>query len=164
MSNTDNIDRSYIPKGMVITGNVESDGDLTVAGEVIGNVSISGTLELNGSIRGNKLKVGRVELTEGVIESDIECDDYIRVGENVTILGNIKAKNADVDGAVSGNLDVQNKVIVGSTAVVKGNLMADELGINLGARCDVDLTKSYKNGTASDFFNQYMSERGIPNK
>lgn len=161
MENT-NYDKSYIPKGMVITGNVESDGDLTISGEVIGNVSISGTLELDGSIRGNRLKVGRVELTDGVIESDIVCDDYIRVGENVTVIGNVKAKNADVDGNISGDLDVSNKIIVGSTAVVKGNLVADELGINLGARCDVDLTRNYKSNSASEFFAKYMSERGIP--
>lgn len=153
--------KSYIPKGMVIVGNVESDGDLTISGEVIGNVSIAGTLELNGNVRGNRLQVGRVELTEGVIESDIVCDDYIRVGENVTVVGNVKAKNADVDGAVSGDLDVQNKVIVGSTAVVKGNLVANELGINLGARCDLDLTKNYKSDSAAEFFAKYMAERGI---
>lgn len=159
--NNDTENKSYIPKGMVIIGDVESDGDLDLAGEVVGNVSISGTLELNGSIHGNNLKVGRVELTEGVIESDIECEDYIRVGENVTIIGNVKAKNADVDGAIDGNLDIKNKVIVGSTAVVKGDLVANELGVNLGARCDVDLTKSYANSSASEFFKQYMSERGI---
>lgn len=161
MNNGDNNDRSYIPKGMVITGNVESDGDLTVSGEVIGNVSITGTLELEGNIRGNKLKVGRVELADGIIESDIICDEYIRVGENVTIIGNIKARNADVDGAVSGNIEVENKVVVGSTAVVKGNLIANELGINLGARCDVDLTQGHSSGIASDFFKQYMQQRGI---
>lgn len=164
MNSIESNERSYIPKGMVITGNVESDGDLTVSGEVIGNVSITGTLELDGNIRGNKLKVGRVELTDGVIESDIICDEYIRVGENVTIIGNIKAKNADVDGAVSGDIEVDNKVVVGSTAVVKGNLIANELGINLGARCDVDLTKGHNTGAASDFFKQYMSERGIKEK
>ena len=98
--------RSYIPKGMKIYGNVQTDGDLFIEGEVDGDVDIDGTLELAGAVRGRKLKVGRVELAEGTIESDIECLDYISIGPGVTIIGDIKAKNADVNGAVKGTIDV----------------------------------------------------------
>lgn len=155
------MDKSYIPKGMVILGNVEADGDLSLAGEVIGNVSIDGTLELNGSIRGNRMKVGKVELSEGVIESDIECLDYISVGEDVTVIGDIKAQNADIDGAVKGNINVANKANIGSTAVVQGELNASEVAIDLGARCDISLEKNNKENRASEFFERYMKERGI---
>ena len=71
--------KSYIPKGMKIIGDVESDGDLLLAGDVDGNVDIDGTLELKGTVKGKNLRVGRVELTEGNIESDIECLDYINI-------------------------------------------------------------------------------------
>lgn len=156
------MDKAYIPKGMVITGSVECDGDLNLEGEVIGNVSIEGTLELKGNIRGNKLRVGRVELSEGVIESDIECKDYISVGKDVTIFGNVKAANADVDGAIKGNIDIDEKILVGGSAVISGVLNANEVGIDMGARCDIDFTKNVnKEKKAAAFFEQYMKEHNI---
>lgn len=156
------MDKAFIPKGMTVTGNVECDGDLTLEGEVIGNVSIEGTLELKGSIRGNKLKVGRVELTEGVIESDIECKEYLNVGKEVTIFGNIKATKADIDGAVKGDIDVDDKILVGGSAVIQGNLNAKEIGIDMGARCDIDFTKNaYKDRRATEFFENYLKEHNF---
>ena len=153
------MEKSYIPKGMKITGDVESDGDLLLAGEVDGNVSIEGTLELNGAIRGKDLKVGRVELTEGVIESNIECLDYIGIESGVTIVGNIKAKNADINGAVMGDMDVEENISVGSTAVLKGEVVTKSINIDLGAICDIDLAHSYSEHKASDFFEEYQKNK-----
>lgn len=149
---------SYIPKGTKIIGDVYADGDLELDGDVIGNVNITGNLDLNGSIRGDNIKVGRVELSKGVIESDIESLDYISVGKDVTVIGNIKAVNADIDGAVEGDLDVKEKVAVGSTAVIKGDLIAGELAVDFGALCDVNLEKGYNQGKASAFFDNYLKE------
>ena len=108
------MEKSYIPKGMKITGDVVSDGDLQIAGEVNGNVSIEGTLELNGSVKGDNIKVGSVELTEGTIQSNIECRDHIGIGSGVTVIGNIKAGDAQVNGAVKGDIDVAENLAVGS--------------------------------------------------
>lgn len=156
--------KGYIPKGMVIKGNVESDGDLVLEGEIIGNVSIEGALELKGNVCGKKLKVGSVELSDGIIESDIECIDYIGVGRNVTIFGDVKADKADINGAIFGNVDVKNEVTIGSTAVLKGDLVANDLSVELGAICDVNLERSYRETKASDFFDKYMKEHNIKEK
>ncbi|MBR5421124.1 MAG: polymer-forming cytoskeletal protein [Lachnospiraceae bacterium] len=153
------MDKGYIPKGMKITGDLETDGDLLLAGEVDGNVSCGGTLELNGAIRGKRLKVGRVELTEGVIQSDIECSDYISIDSGVTIIGNVKARNADVNGAVKGDMDVSENVSVGSTAVLDGALRTKTINVDLGAICNVDLKESYSDHKASDFFEEYLRDR-----
>ncbi|MEE5989486.1 MAG: polymer-forming cytoskeletal protein [Lachnospiraceae bacterium] len=151
--------RSYIPKGMKIYGNVQSDGDLFIEGEVDGDVDIDGTLELAGAVRGRKLKVGRVELAEGTIESDIECLDYISIGPGVTIIGDIKAKNADVNGAVKGTIDVTENMAVGSTAVISGEVHTKTINVDLGAVCDIDLKKGYSDERASAFFDEYLGSR-----
>ena len=144
---------------MKITGDVISDGDLLLQGEVDGNVSIEGTLELNGVIRGKDLKVGRVELTEGIIESNIECLDYIGIESGVTIIGDVKAKNADISGAVMGNLDIEGNISVGSTAVLKGDVVTRSINVDLGAICDINLAKSYSEHKASEFFEEYQKNR-----
>ncbi len=153
------MDKGYIPKGMRIIGDVEADGDLVLAGEVDGNVSIGGTLELNGAIRGSKLRVGRVDLTEGTIESDVECSDYIGIDSGVTIIGNVKAKNADVSGAVKGDLDIAENVSIGSTAVVEGAVKTGSINVDLGAICDIDLEYCYSDHRAADFFEEYARSK-----
>ena len=85
---------------------------------------IDGTLELRGNVKGKHIKVGRVELDSGVIESDIECADYISVGQDVTIFGNVSANNADIDGAINGDLIVTDKVNVGSIMLPKDCIVA----------------------------------------
>lgn len=156
MASVDIIESSFIPRGMVITGDMKSGGDLCVEGEVYGDVFIDGTLEIRGVVKGKHIKVGRVELDSGIIESDIDCDDYISVGEDVTILGNVSATNADIDGAINGDLIVKEKVHIGSTAVIKGKVQASEMMVELGAICDVGIGNSEEPGKAAAFFEDYL--------
>ncbi len=158
------MEKSFIPEGMKITGDVISDGDLSLYGEVEGNVSIDGTLELNGSIKGKDLKVGRIQLSRGVIESDINCLDYIEIGKNVTVFGNVTAENADIDGAVMGKVDVKQTVNIGNGAVISGQVIAGELSVELGAVCDINLEQNHRDSSAADFFKEYMSTHGIVEK
>lgn len=159
----DNMESSFIPRGMVVSGDIKSGGNLCVEGEVYGDVYIDGTLELRGSIKGKHIKVGRVELDSGIIESDIECDDYISVGEGVTILGNVSATNADIDGAVSGDLTVLERAHVGGTAVIKGKVKAGEIMVELGAVCEVGIENASQEGKAAQFFENYLKERATNN-
>ncbi len=150
------MEKSYIPRGMKVTGDVASDGDLQIAGEVNGNVSIEGTLELNGSVKGENIKVGSVELTEGTIQSNIECREHIGIGNGVTVIGNIKAGDAVVNGAVRGNIDVAENLAVGSTAVVEGEVSCKNINVDLGAVCDVNLKHASSDHRAAAFFDEYL--------
>ncbi|MBR3306321.1 MAG: polymer-forming cytoskeletal protein [Lachnospiraceae bacterium] len=151
------MDKGYIPRGMKITGDVESDGDLVLSGEVDGNICIAGLLELDGTVKGSTLKVGRIELSECTIESDIECADHIGIDNGVTIVGNVKARSAEVRGAVKGDMDIMENISVGSTAVVEGRITTGGINVELGAICDISLTRSYSDRRASEFFEEYLS-------
>ena len=150
------MERSYIPRGMKITGDVSGDGDLQIAGEVNGNVSIEGTLELNGSVKGENIKVGSGELTEGTIQSNIECREHIGIGNGVTVIGNIKAGDAVVNGAVKGDIEVAENLAVGSTAVVEGEVSCKNINVDLGAVCDVNLKRGASDHRAAAFFDEYL--------
>lgn len=160
---SDNMESSFIPKGMVISGDIKSGGDLCVEGEVYGDVYIDGTLELRGTVKGKHIKVGRVELDGGVIESDVDCDDYICVGEGVTIIGNVTATNADIDGAISGDLTVKERVHIGGTAVIKGKVKAGEIQVEFGAVCDASIENVGQEGKAAQFFENYLKDRATNN-
>lgn len=157
------IESSFIPSGMKISGDIISGGDLCVEGQVYGDVMIDGTLELRGIVKGKRIKVGRVELDSGIIESDIECDDYISVGQDVTILGNVSATNADIDGAINGDVVVADKVNIGNTAVIKGAVKAGEVSVELGAVCEVGIENLKEQGKASLFFENYLKEHSTNN-
>ncbi len=146
------MEKSYIPKGMIVIGDVESDGDLLLAGEVQGNVSIGGNLELNGVVRGDNLKVGSISLSEGTIESSIECAEDITVGPDVKVIGNVKAKNATIEGGVKGDLNIAESLTIGEHAVLKGGVATKDISIAKGALCEISLNQIYADRSAEDFF------------
>lgn len=59
-------EKSMIPKGMVIEGDVIMDGDLELAGEIRGNVTAK-NLYVTGAIRGDLDVDERVEIEKGAI-------------------------------------------------------------------------------------------------
>ncbi len=152
------MEKSFIPKGMKITGNVDAEGDLILCGEVDGSVKVDGTLELSGSLHGDSLKVGRIELKDCCVETNINCDDHVFIDSNVTIAGDVQAKSAEINGALKGCLDVEDNVIVGSSGVVIGKVSAKDLQIDMGAVCDIVIDRSHADSRPADFFEKYERE------
>ena len=102
------------------------------------------------------MRVRSVELTEGTIQSNIECRDHIGIGSGVTVIGNIKAGDAQVNGAVKGDIDVAENLAVGSTAVVEGEVNWKRINVDLGAGCHVNLKHSNTDNRAAVFFEEYL--------
>lgn len=75
---------------------------------------------------------------EGTVNGDICTEDEIVVSEEATIYGAVRARSADVGGAVEGGLEVSGPLILEATARVQGQLAADELTVEEGARFSGD--------------------------
>ncbi|MGN0324811.1 MAG: polymer-forming cytoskeletal protein [Lachnospiraceae bacterium] len=102
----DTTEKSVIPKGMIIEGNIFTDGDLELAGEVIGNV---------------------------------------------------KAGNLRLYGAVKGNLDIEQKVNIEKGSTMMGEISAGETNVSLGAVCEIKMEKHDMQRSAAQFFADYLS-------
>lgn len=89
-----------ILSGTEITGDIVSDSNLLIEGEIIGNVS---------------------------------CSGKVVIGSSGKIKGNLVCVNAEVDGAMEGELTIENLLFLRSTARIKGDIQTLKLNIEEGA-------------------------------
>ena len=100
-STHDQSDRlNKILSGTEITGDIVSDANLLIEGEIIGNVSCSGN---------------------------------VFVGTSGKIKGILVCVNAEIDGAMDGELTIENLLVLRSTARINGDIQTLKLNIEEGA-------------------------------
>lgn len=89
-----------ILSGTEITGDIISDSNLLIEGEIISNVS---------------------------------CSGKVMIGTSGKIKGNLVCVNAEIDGAMDGELTIENLLVLHSTARIKGDIQTMKLTIEEGA-------------------------------
>ena len=87
--------------------------------EIHGDVKVSGSLLIYGKVFGN-----------------IQSSGAVRTANGSVVNGNISAKEAAIGGKVDGDLDIEKKVTLGDTSFLTGNLKAEILTIEEGAKFD----------------------------
>jgi cytoskeletal protein CcmA (bactofilin family) len=91
------------------------------------NIILSGT-EITGDIVSNSNL-----LIEGEVNGNISCSGKVQIGTSGKIKGNLVCVNADVEGALDGELTIENLLILRSTARIKGDIQTLKLNIEEGA-------------------------------
>jgi cytoskeletal protein CcmA (bactofilin family) len=92
---------NMIGKGTLITGDIETAGNLRIDGKLKGNIH-------------SKAKVA--------------------LGVGSLVDGNIYSQNADIDGEVTGILEISDTLVLKSTALIKGDIIANKLVVEAGAK------------------------------
>jgi cytoskeletal protein CcmA (bactofilin family) len=92
---------NMIGKGTLITGDVETAGNLRIDGKLKGNIH-------------SKAKVA--------------------LGNGSLVDGNIYAQNADIEGEVTGVIEIADTLVLKSTALVKGDIITNKLVVEAGAK------------------------------
>ncbi len=83
---------------------------------IIGNVEAAGDLRVDGHIEGSIVTIGKVV-----------------IGETGSVKGDIKARNLDMMGELTGNIIVSDTVFLKRTSSVVGNMTTNKLVIESGA-------------------------------
>ena len=90
-------------------------------------------------------------MLKGRVEGSITHSASLRIGQEGSVKGNIKAKHITVDGTVEGDLHGGGSVTIRETAKVIGNVFAPRVSLVEGARfsgkIDMDVAEA---GSASD--------------
>lgn len=149
----ENTKMGIIPAGMIVTGDVTTEGGLDLSGTVLGNIEIGGKLNISGSIQGNAHAM-EVFAQAAKITGDISCDNSVKIGPNAVVIGNISATSAVIAGAVKGDIDVKGPIILDSSAVIMGNLKSKSVQINNGAVIEGMCSQCYADVNPSSFFDE----------
>lgn len=102
-----------------------------------GNSNENNSEQLNRVIAGTEI-TGDIVSTSGIlIEGDvignISCSGQVKIGNSGKLNGNLVCVNAEIEGALEGELTIENLLILRSTARIKGDIEALKLNIEEGA-------------------------------
>ena len=70
---------------------------------------------------------------DGKVDGNIFCGGRLVIGETGSVIGEIKAKNADISGKINGKLFVDELTILRETAVMEGDITTVKITIEPGA-------------------------------
>lgn len=138
----DDTEVTIITKTTVISGNMHSDGSLEVMGTINGDVTCQGKLSVIGSVTGN-CTAGEVYVGSKRLVGSIICRNSVKIGLGTVILGDIKASEGTIAGAVKGDIDINGSIVIDSSAIIKGNIKAQSIQINNGAVIEGFCSLSY---------------------
>lgn len=83
---------------------------------------IEGSIETSGTIR-----------IEGKVTGNVTSRSKVVLGPLSSVLGDILALNADIEGEVKGNLEIGELLTLKSTSVVEGDIQTSKLVVEPGA-------------------------------
>lgn len=144
---------SNITAGMVINGDITSQGSLELVGAVHGNINISGKMSITGIIEGNS-QAAEIYAESAKITGEVRSLGTVKVGQETVIIGDIYATSAVIAGAVKGDIDVHGPVILDTTAIVMGNIKSKSVQINNGAVIEGMCSQCYADVNPTSFFDE----------
>ena len=90
-------------------------------------------LEQGTKVEGNIEAIGNLRI-DGEVFGDIICKQKFVLGTEGVIHGNITAKNAEIEGAIQGNLNITEMLILRPTSDVQGDIVTDTKIMEAGAK------------------------------
>lgn len=70
---------------------------------------------------------------DGTLEGNLKTKGKVIIGSSGLVNGNIDAFNADIEGEITGKLEVQKTLTIKSTATISGEVIVGKLSIEPGA-------------------------------
>ena len=144
---------SNITAGMVVNGDITSQGSLELVGAVHGNINVSGKMSITGVIEGNS-QAAEIYAESAKITGEVRSLGTVKVGQETVIIGDIYATSAVIAGAVKGDIDVHGPVILDTTAIVMGNIKSKSVQINNGAVIEGMCSQCYAEVNPTSFFDE----------
>lgn len=149
---------SIITEGMVITGDLVSEGSVDLIGTVNGNIDARGKLNITGHINGNS-KAAEIYAESAKVNGEVVSEGAVKIGASSIVIGNITATSAAIAGAVKGDIDVRGPVVLDASAIVMGNIKSKSVQINNGAVIEGMCSQCYAEVNPTSFFDEYQPEK-----
>lgn len=123
---------SVITEDMYIHGDIETNKDLIVYGDIDGNINCSGNVRVYGLVGGN-IRCKNLYLDKTEVEGDIQCEERVYVSHECTVIGNIVAWEMVCKGRIRGNAYIRRKVRLEKSTQLIGDVTSMEIVVQEGA-------------------------------
>lgn len=118
-----------------ITGDISTQGHLTVLGEVEGNIAANGNVIAKGKITGD-ISCDNLEISGCDAKTNLNVKHSVTIDEGTRVEGQISCGKIAIDGIVIGDIEAENEINIYQNARVKGNIKTKALGIETGAQLE----------------------------
>lgn len=121
-----------VSRNTVFTGNIKSQDNVEIFGEVEGDVTTTAVVKIYGKVNGN-VTCGIMVANNANIVGNILSEKSVVLGNNTTVHGNVNAAAVTVSGQVNGNIAASESVCVNSNGAVYGDIATPEMEVCKGA-------------------------------
>ena len=123
-----------ISKDTKITGNIKTEGHITIEGTVKGNIEAKGNVVVSGSVFGN-ISCDNLILQNGdLADSEITAKGHVIIENGVSVKGQVKCKDITIYGKLDGTAEAKEKAEIREDGIFSGKLKAGRLGVHPGAK------------------------------
>ncbi len=123
-----------IAKDTRITGDIKTEGHLTIEGIVRGNIEAKGNVVVAGSVFGN-IACDNLILQQGdLTDSEITANGHVVIESEVSVKGRVKCRDITIYGRLEGSVEAKEKAQIGEEGIFDGDIRAASLGVQPGAR------------------------------
>lgn len=136
---------THITSTMVIEGDIKSEDNIMVEGQIFGNINTSANLTSSNLIIGN-LNAQNAALNDARIKGDINLEGHLNVNAGTVVVGDVSCDSIKVSGKIKGDLDIRKAVVLRDKALISGNIVADDIAAEPGTRINGSIS------TRSDSF------------
>ena len=126
-------EEAVIPEGMVITGNIKTESDMRVLGNIVGDVVCEGNILLYGNIEGN-VSAENITIQSGSMHGDVTVKSDAVLEEASTLKGNLTAVNVLSNAKTQGQIIASGTVELKNQAFVNGDITAATFSVTSGAK------------------------------
>lgn len=124
-----------IAQATKITGDISTQGHLTILGEVEGNISANGNVIVKGRITGD-ISCDNLEISGCEAKTNLNVKHSVTIDEGTRVEGQISCGKIAIDGIVIGDIEAKNEINIYQNARVKGSIKTKALGIETGAQLE----------------------------
>ena len=132
-------DSTHISSTMVINGEIRSNDNIKIDGQVYGNIHTSANLISSSLIIGD-ITAMNASLLSAHTKGNISLDGQLEVGTGSILIGDVSCDMVRVSGKVKGNLDVRESITLSQSALVSGDIIADSISAEPGTRINGTLS------------------------
>lgn len=124
---------AVIPAGMVITGNITTESDMRIEGNIVGDITCEGNILLFGSIEGN-VSANKITFHKGCMKGDVVVKADATLEEGSSLKGNLTAVNVLSNAKSEGQIFASGTVELQNLAYVHGDITAATFSVTSGAK------------------------------
>lgn len=121
-----------VSRNTVFTGNISSQDNVEIFGEVEGSVTSAAVVKIHGKVHGD-VSCGVLIASNATIVGNIDCEKSAVFGNDTNVNGNVTATVVTVSGQINGNINASESVSVSSSGTIYGDIATPEIEVSKGA-------------------------------